>query len=98
MAARAIEVRLIGYVRDHSHQFKVWDPETGRIHTTRDVGFPQYRDGKGNGNGTAANASPKKPIEPSGGGGSGVVSEPPNLEEEVKKPRNPIKQVVRQPQ
>jgi hypothetical protein len=99
MAARAIEVRIMGYVGDHGHQFKVWDPETGRIHTTRDVGFPQYGDDEGNGNGTAADTSPKKPIEPSGGGGGGsAVSNPPDLDEEVKKPRNPIKQVVRLPQ
>ncbi|OGE48049.1 hypothetical protein PENARI_c033G02360 [Penicillium arizonense] len=74
------------------------DPETGRIHTTRDVGFPQYGDDEGNGNGTAADTSPKKPIEPIGSGGGSAVSEPPNLEEEVKKPRIPMKKVVRQPQ
>ncbi|KAJ5997154.1 hypothetical protein N7522_008814 [Penicillium canescens] len=67
------------------------DPKIGRIHTTRDVGFLQYGDDKGDNNGTAANPSPKKPIEPSSGGGA--ASEPPNLEEEVKTPRNPIKQV-----
>jgi transposase InsO family protein len=99
MAARAIEVRVMGYVGDHGHQFKVWDPKTGRIHTTRDVGFPQHGDDKGDGNGTAADTSPKKPIEPTGSGGGGsAVSDPPNLDEEVKKPRNPIKQVIRLPQ
>jgi hypothetical protein len=60
----------MGYVGDHGHQFKVWDPVLMKIVESRDVGFPQYGgDNKDDTKHGGTPASVTRPLRPSGGRG-----------------------------
>jgi hypothetical protein len=93
----------MGYVGDHGHQFKVWDPISMKIVESRDVGFPQYGgdDTDDNEHGDIP-AFALRPLNPSGGGsGGGVASFQPSMLDNTQlaqpKPKSPEKLAI-QPQ
>ncbi|OQD78931.1 hypothetical protein PENANT_c071G04033 [Penicillium antarcticum] len=78
MAPRATKGHLMGYVGDHGHQFKVWDPISMKIVESRDVGFPQHGREDDDEHGEAPASAPR-PLNPSGSGGGRPVSIQPSM-------------------
>lgn len=88
-APRAWKGIFVSYEGDNGHVFKVWNPVTRKLTTSRDVNFPQPGDDYKDDNLGAGSATQPKPSGPSGDGED--VELPAIL---VEREREPLREVV----